>query len=266
MSQVVLLVTKLFCSGAVASKRSESLQSDGPAPWIVTVLLLLLCGCVPQLSQLTQLNRPAVFAPKATEPENQLLEYLAAADEALARDHLTKPLRNSAFELYRGALVLDPENPHARRGLSMICRRYLALANAALSEGEYKRARRYLERLLRVDPQNPDAIALRQALAQQEQLVLAGAALKELSLPVEALSSRDPALVLELQKLAAQLARQRERIVIYARTDAEARWVYQQLKQAQPQLYLSVTTGLSPRPRIVVVPIPHPNMPVAMAQ
>ncbi|AFU99089.1 N-acetylglucosaminyltransferase, MurG [Simiduia agarivorans SA1 = DSM 21679] len=247
------------------SAGATSRWSDRPRVWIVTALLVFLSGCVPQLTQLTQLQRPAPFEPSAVEPENQLLEYLAAADEALARDHLTVPLRNSAFELYRGALVLDPENPHARRGLSMICRRYLALANAALSEGDYKRAQRYLRRLLRVDPQNPEAIALRQALAQQEQLVLAGAALNELPLPVDALSSRDPGLVAQLQGLASQLVRHKERIVIYARTDAEARWVYQQLKQAQPQFQFSATTGLSPRPRIVVVPVPQQLAPVASA-
>lgn len=196
--------------------------------------------------------KPA-FEPQSIAMADQVLEYLAAADEALARDHLSRPRRNSAFTLYRNALVLDPENIHAHNGISLIVRRYISLANAALSRGEFEWALKLLKRANSVDANNLTVIRMRQALAQQEQLAISGVR-PAWRLNIAELESRDPVLVEKLRELAQSVASSGERIVIYARTDAESRWIYQQLKQAQPQYHFVVTTGLSAQPRILRLP------------
>ena len=227
-------------------KRSYSL--------VALCLLGYLAGCSQITEFVPRLPKPA-FEPQAVAKRDQVLEYLAAADAALARDHLSRPRRNSAFELYRNALVLDPENIHAHNGVSLILRRYIALANAALSQGNFERALTLLARAQSLDANNRAVIQMRQALVQQEQLASSGERPIVVTLDVDQLESRDPALVQRLRALALSLANSGDRIVIYARTDIESRWLYQQLKQAQPSHRFVVTTGLSSRPRIVRVPV-----------
>ena len=215
---------------------------------------MLVSACSRINEFVPRIPKPA-FEPQSTLAADQALEYLAAADEALSRDHLSKPRRNSAFELYRNALVLDPENIHAHNGISLVIRRYIALANAALNQGDFERALTLLERAHGLDANNLTVIKMRQALAQQEQLAINGVRPITLRLNIKELERRDPALVQILKELAESVASSGERIVIYARTDVESRWIYQQLKQAQPHYRFIVTTGLSSKPRIVRVPI-----------
>lgn len=205
---------------------------------------------------LPSVNAEPRFQPRAEYGPDQVVEYLAAADKALARDHLDDPVRNSALELYRNALILDSDNAHARQGIALVVRRYIALSNAALSKGQFEYATALLTRANAIDPANSVIIHLRQSLAQQEQLVLAGGMPKIIALDIDALAKRDQGLVTLLHQLAEELAISGERLVIYARTDTDVRWIYQQLKQARPEHHFIVTSGLSARPRIVSVPVP----------
>lgn len=218
---------------------------------ILLALLLWLTACsqVPLLKE-----KPKAFVPVATDPAGRVLEYLAAADAALARDRLTRPRGQSAAELYLAVLHLEPANLHARQGLQLVGQRAMAQANAALSRGEFQRAARILDQALMADSDNHALRDLRQRLAQQEILLLAGAPEPELPLDEEALAGRSEALAESLAQLAHELADSGERIVIYTRSDEEARWIYKTLRAAQPQTWFSVTTRLSSRPRIVRVP------------
>ena len=217
--------------------------------------MLCLAACSQMTEFVPRLSQPE-FQPQSLVVADKVLVYLAAACQALATDPLSRPRRNSAFELYRNALVLDPENIHAHNGVALVVRRYISLANAALSQGRFERALSLLARAQNIDGNNSAVIAMRQALVQQEQLASIGERPITLKLAVDELEGRDPKLVGQLQNLALSLAATGERIVIYARTDSESRWLYQQIKQAQPSHHFIVTTGLSSQPRIVRVPVP----------
>lgn len=219
-------------------------------------LLLLGVWCVGLLgcAEVVERIRPTQFQASASTPEAQALEYVAAADLALARDQLSRPWRNSAVQLYQRALALDPGNQRAERGLAMADRRFVALANAALSKGNFERAYKLLDRAVSLNPDNRAARELRSRLVQQEQWLLAMGQATVIELDAEALGERRAALAERLGQLAAELAETGERIVIYTRTDAEARWVYSQIKRAKPDLYVMASTGLSASPRIIRVP------------
>lgn len=217
---------------------------------LVCVAIVWLAGC----SQVVERIRPAAFVPQSVEPLAQAQEYVAVADRALADDHLSRPWRNSAVNLYRRALALDPNNVRAQRGLALADRRFVGLANAALSRGNMSRAYALLDRALALNPANHLARDLRQSLVEQEQRLLARGEGSVMALDAEALAERRAALAASLQDLAQELANSGERIVIYTRTDAEARWVYAQLKRAVPEVFFSASTGLSATPHIVRVP------------
>lgn len=218
------------------------------------VLLGLGLGVLVSCAQVAERIRPAQFQPSASTPAAQALEYVAAADLALARDQLSRPWRNSAVQLYRRALALDPDNTRAQRGLAMADRRFVALANAALSKGNFERAYKLLDRAVSLNPDNRAARQLQLRLVQQEQWLLAMGQATVIELDADALDERREALAERLGQLAAELAETGERIVIYTRTDAEARWVYSQIKRAKPDLYVMASTGLSASPRIIRVP------------
>lgn len=91
----------------------------------------------------------------------QIEAYLARAETALKRYHLTTPLEDNAYHYYSKALKLDPEHPVARRGMDRIANSYGDLAQAAIERYEYEQARRYLDRGLAVDPANERLLALR---------------------------------------------------------------------------------------------------------
>lgn len=225
-------------------------MGDGCRMALALLLLLACVGC----SQVVERIRPATFVPTSTEPKAQAREYIAAADRALADDHLSRPWRNSAVKLYNRALALDPGNKRALKGLALADRRFVGLANAALSRGNFERAYKLLDRAIELNPENQPARALRQSLVQQEQWLIAMGKASVMELDAKALSERQEALAKNLQKLAKELAESGERIVIYTRTDAEARWIYSQLKRAKPEVFFSASTGLSASPRIIRVP------------
>lgn len=216
---------------------------------LILMPLLAACSQVPLIK-----TEPQAFVPQSADNAGRVLEYLAAADAALARDRLTRPRGQSAAELYLAALHLDPDNAQARQGLQLVGRRALAQANSALSRGDFRRAARVLDQALMADSDNNALRNLRQRLAQQELLMLAGARRTELPLDEKALAGRSESLAESLAALARELAESGERIVIYTRSDDEARWVYQALRQAEPATWFSVTTRLSSRPRIVRIP------------
>ncbi|UTA47587.1 hypothetical protein L1F30_15705 [Simiduia sp. 21SJ11W-1] len=228
--------------------------SRGLRRTLVAAMVLGAVLATAACSQVSERIRPATFVPVSTEPKAQAREYIAMADRALADDQLSRPWRNSAVQLYRKALKLDPNNRRALKGLALADRRFVGLANAALSRGNVERAYTLLDRAIELNPENQPARALRQSLVQQEQWLLALGKASVMELDARALSERQEALAKNLQKLAVELASSGERIVIYTRTDAEARWVYQQLKRAKPEVFFSASTGLSATPRIIRVP------------
>ncbi len=95
-------------------------------------------------------ERPAPPAASAVSPEvTQLLEI---ARRQRADDRLTSPPGDNALETLREVLRRDPKNAEARAELHEIARTYGKWARIAAAKGARGRARRYVERGLRVDP------------------------------------------------------------------------------------------------------------------
>ncbi|RMF88228.1 MAG: hypothetical protein D6739_00445 [Nitrospirae bacterium] len=100
--------------------------------------------------------RPAVApeapAPKAAAVSPEVRELLAIARRQRADDRLTSPPGDNALETLREVLRRDPDNAEARAELRAIARTYARWARIAAAKGARGRARRYVERGLRVDP------------------------------------------------------------------------------------------------------------------
>jgi tetratricopeptide (TPR) repeat protein len=86
---------------------------------------------------------------------------LGRAHQSLERDSLTVPSRDNAYDYYNKVLALDPGNRAALDGIDRIARRYAELANYASWRQDSGKARLYLERGLRVQPDNAELMVLR---------------------------------------------------------------------------------------------------------
>ncbi len=77
---------------------------------------------------------PVPAVPVEIANDAKLLKLLDDAGIALARDRLVNPPGRNALELYRAALVLDPDNELAQRGIDNVADKLLAEAERALQE------------------------------------------------------------------------------------------------------------------------------------
>lgn len=95
---------------------------------------------------------------RPTEPEpnvdnrEQIETLLALARAARARDRLTRPVGDNAYEYYQQVLAIAPDEPEALAGLAAIAQRYRELAEAAMDRGSLAAARQFLQRARSVRP------------------------------------------------------------------------------------------------------------------
>jgi tetratricopeptide (TPR) repeat protein len=89
---------------------------------------------------------------------------LAYARQALDNYRLVTPEGDNAYEYLSTVLRQDPENATARAGIEEIVVIYRTLATDAVENNEFERAGRYLDRALRIQPANPDLLALKDTI------------------------------------------------------------------------------------------------------
>ncbi len=189
-----------------------------------------------------------------TEPEpipidplvvDKLLEQ---AELALQNDQLTYPEAGSALLLFNEVLVLDEANPVAERGIERIVERYLELAERAAERQQFARARSMLTRARLVDPKHP-AI---EPTSSQVQL-LANARRERLTIDKSLLSERSEALDQPLKDFGEKARAENCRTTITARTDAEGRWLYQQLNHAKGERRIRAQLQIGSPPQVEVL-------------
>jgi len=128
--------------------------------WLAATAAILL-GATAALYLVEELAEPEQapivrivgLAPSsARDDEIGVLLRDAAQDMDALR--LTSPAGENAFERYQHVLAIEPENEDAQRGLEVIVIRYVTLANTAMSNGDLKKAERYLDSASGVLPED----------------------------------------------------------------------------------------------------------------
>ncbi len=185
----------------------------------------LMVGCeTAQVPVQLPTERPPQSAGAASIKNERIGRLLEAADQALAEDRLTTPEAGSAHSLYREILKLNPDDQRAQRGFEKIVERYVKLALTAADRRRYAQGRLMLQRAREVDPTHP-AIAP----TERQLELLENARRDKVRLDAEALANRASAVRGALKRLGRRASEGGCRVHINARSDAEGRWVYQQL-------------------------------------
>ena len=193
---------------------------------LACIPIALLFGCQteqPLPETVPDPEPPPVPAPAPPD----VAHILEQARLAFAAHRLTSPSENSAFALYQEALRLDPGNDAARRGMEKIVERYVRFALEAIERGQFPRARSMLARARLVDATHP-AIEP----TEQQMLLVENAERDRIRLDPYRLSKRAATLGQLLYELGTRAKASSCRVLINARSDAEGRWIYQQLNGA----------------------------------
>lgn len=107
-------------------------------------------------------DTPPVDLPAQASPSDELQDLLAAGQLALDEHRLLMPPNDSAYHYFQGALRLAPGNPEATQGIEQIVQRYITLSTRMLEEQNDLMARRFINRGLRIEPDNAALLALRE--------------------------------------------------------------------------------------------------------
>ncbi|MYE24139.1 MAG: hypothetical protein F4Y01_09370 [Gammaproteobacteria bacterium] len=235
------------------------MQSIHPKPFVATAfvaLALLVGGCKAQQAPAPEPEPPAVVAEPPAEPappfdQTQVAQTLWLAEAALEADRLLTPESNSAAYWYREVLDLAPDHPQALRGLERVVERYIVLARRAMDSERWSSARTMLDRASVVDAKHPGIDPLRQQvdlLSRAERLTLA--------LTAEEVRSRAPVARRKLENFGNNARLPRSRVSIRAGSDADARWMYQQLALApgERRIRAGIDIGLPPLVTVTILP------------
>lgn len=168
----------------------------------------------------------ALSAPPPSDVE-AIAALLETAEEAFTAGHFIYPARGSAMALYHEVLVIAPGNPDARRGLERLVDHYLGEATAAIAEERFIRAEGALSRARMIDRDNPNI----EPIAAELRL-LENADRIRVTLDWRLVAERSSELSPTLIRLGEKARRSGCRAMLSVGSDAEGRWLYQQLSRA----------------------------------
>lgn len=193
---------------------------------------------------------PEAFAQVDTvapKPGSSIVDsLLRQAGSALRQSRLTSPEYDNAYDRFQSVLMLDPDNSQARSGLQSILITYAQLVRDDIRATRLSSARKRLKLMNDYYPKNALIIDLNARLRSAETEYWAHRVKQDNSAPVrkeeknyreysisaKELKNKSADLIDQLSGVAQELVRTDESILIYARSDADGRWVYKQLKKS----------------------------------
>jgi len=90
-------------------------------------------------------------ALKKSQNEKKLInEYMAKAEDSLAKFNLTTPAEKNAYYYYKQVLEISPDHEDAKKGTEKIYNQYVSLINKAINTDDKPLAKLYLNRMKEV--------------------------------------------------------------------------------------------------------------------
>ncbi|KUJ82752.1 N-acetylglucosaminyltransferase [Microbulbifer flavimaris] len=221
---------------------------------------VLLAGCVttpplpaPRAVPLPESAKPAGPTPEQIRQRN-IAFFLQRAEAAQREGFLTQPAGASAFDYYLRVRQLDPDNSRAATGIQTIVIELVERAREALRRRSFGEVNSYLNRADELAPGNPLVTEVRTQLASERSRASSDLPQGEnISLPGGSLASRNEAVIALLRETAERIRRENLRVMIVARTDAEGRWIYQQLREAVMGYRVRGDIRLGSPPRLILM-------------
>lgn len=221
--------------------------------------LLFLARCLVGAALLSGCVAPT--PPPSPPPDPAQLEALLN-DATIAREtgRLDKPVDASALAAYRSVLSLDPENTVANLGLDDLADIFVGNAAEAMSYQDWQGAHGWLARAANVRPDAPAISALKLQLA-----TLSAAKRESLVFTLAQVRQRAPAVAAALLEFGTAARATSARVSIRAASDADGRWMYQQMSKApgDSRIRSELMIGSPPRVELIFVRPPRDTTEIA---
>ncbi len=176
-----------------------------------------------------------------------LADMLFEASIALDDNRLLLPAGDNAYDRYMEVLSFDPDNRVALQGIEDIIDRYVVMANQAIQIGQFDNAEEYLARAESINPGKQNIIDARRVLARESSVNRDYFALDPDELEAQSLK-----IMSELGTIGELVRNYDATFLITARSDAEARWIYQVMREAVGGYRLRGNITLGNQPTIQV--------------
>jgi len=226
---------------------------------LVAALLLAGCATPPPPEPPPQPAAPPKPAGPSPEEIRQraVAHFLARAERAQREGFITMPAGASAYDFYLQVEQLDPGNTQAAAGIQTLVMQLVEQARDALRQRAFGRVNSLLNTADEIAPGNPLSREVRSQMQREQQrarqdVTLDGPGAQTVALPEQALGARADSVVQMLGTIAQRIREHQLRVVIVARTDAEGRWIYSQLRQAVPGYRVRGDIKLGNPPRLLL--------------
>ncbi|TDJ39065.1 MAG: hypothetical protein E2O54_11445 [Gammaproteobacteria bacterium] len=216
---------------------------------LLAATLVLIAGCA--ATDPDNVVPGVLPAPQPAPDADAVALLLEAAADAFEHDRLITPPGDNAHDRLLAVLALDPDNPQATERLERIVERYLEFASRAAEQGHFARARSMLDRARIVQRDHPEIQPL-----EQRVILLAEAKRVRIELDRSAVAARDASASARLRNIGARAKMPNTRVTIVARSDAEGRWMYQQMREApgERRIRAELTIGSPPSVELIELP------------
>jgi len=107
----------------------------------------------------------------AIKISEEIDSYLQRARVYLSELKFTRPKDNNAYAMYEAILNIDPDNVHAMEGIADIADAYAYMANRQIIKKNYEKAKKHIEKGLKVQAGNESLIALQMEVDQLLEVV-----------------------------------------------------------------------------------------------
>tara|TARA_X000000950_G_scaffold261498_2_gene331834 strand:+ start:1041 stop:1709 length:669 start_codon:yes stop_codon:yes gene_type:complete len=194
------------------------------------LLFLIFVVIGPLILSACQMPAPAAPAPQEdieAITKTRIQDLLTQAQLAYQAGDLTYPEASSALFYYQQILELNPTFEPAQRGIEQIVEHFVSNAISALERRQFARSRSMLARAQLIDPQHP---AIQPTAAQVA--LLSNANIKRIKFSGADLRSQGFRVAAQITDLV-DSGSGNCRYIIAAPNDAQGRWVYDQIKNAQ---------------------------------
>ena len=206
-------------------------------------------------SVITPSTTPPPTVPNAIDWDR--VEYfLNRAEVALDKGQLDTPNDDNAFAWYQRVLEIAPDQPDATYGLERIVERYIARAMEAIAREAWLVARAELDFAEQIDRGSAGILVLRRQIK-----LLENARRWSLDLPADEVRRRSRSASLKLKNFSPTARAPNARVMIRAGSDADGRWMYEQLNDGPGQRRIrgEIEIGLPPQVRVLVMPLEDPS-------
>ncbi len=224
--------------------------------WWALLGLVSGCGSTPGVPSAPVVAEPVPEVVVQQAPVRDVLkELLFAGLTALDNDHLTEPREGSAADYFGQVLDVAPDNAIALDGMRRLVARYVSLAEQAFRNGARDAAEGYLRR---AEPYALPADGLDQTRLRWSSVTATKtAAENEYLLDVAALDARGEDVTWRLTEIAVKAMRAESRITIVSRSDAEGRWIYQQMREVLAEYRLRGNIVQGQVPKVILIDLPQ---------